>query len=90
MRIAEALTDGTKLLLQISFLTKIALVFTGFLNKFQEEESLIHILYPKLQIMLSTLILRFLKTSCQKVGKALLDIDVTDEGKHLSLESRHH
>ena len=62
MRIAEALTDGTKLLLQVSFLTKIALVFTGFLNKFQEEESLIHILYHKLQIMLSTLILRFLKT----------------------------
>lgn len=73
MRIAEALTDGTKLLLQISFLTKIALVFTGFLNKFQEEESLIHILYPKLQIMLSTLILRFLKTEVvRRLGRHYL------------------
>ena len=73
----------------MSFLIEVAPIFTRFLTMFQEEGWLIHIPYHELQRMLSTLMLRFLKAevvNC-KVGKALLDIDVRDEGNQLHLES---
>ena len=69
-RNAVALKDSSKLLRQMSFL---ALIFTGFLTKFQEEGPFIHMLFHELQRMLSSLMLRFFKAELVN-WKALLDI----------------
>ena len=69
-RNAVALKDSSKLLRQMSFL---ALIFTGFLTKFQEEGPFIHMLFHELQRMLSSLMLRFFKAEFVN-WKALLDI----------------
>ena len=89
LQIAKVPKDDTKLLLQISFLIESSLIFTVFLTTFQGEGPLICILYPELQMMLFTLMLRFLKVEVvnYKVLKALLGIDVRDEGKQLPFES---
>lgn len=60
-RIEEALNNEVKLMLQMSFLTSIAPLFTDFLLIFQGEGPLIHVLYHELENMVSKLLSRFLK-----------------------------
>ena len=87
-RIEEALNNEVKLMLQMSFLTSIAPLFTDFLLIFQGEGPLIHVLYHELENMVSKLLSRFLKPEvvADKKGEDLLEIVVEDANNQLPLE----
>ena len=87
-RIEGSLKDEIKVKLQMCYLIEVAPVFTDFLLIFQGEGPLIHMLYYRLQKMLQTLMLRFLKADVvtNKDGKTLMTVDVRKAENQLDLE----
>jgi len=68
-----------EILIQIKFLINVSPIFEGFLNFFQKDVPLVHLLYSELLSLMMTLLKRFVKASAVDglTAKELLKLDVT-------------
>jgi len=74
------LLDNSQTYVQLQFVADVAPMFTKFLQDFQHECSMIHVLYPAVRELMATIMLRFLETKVvgNKTGIELQKINVRD------------
>lgn len=84
-RIQQALKDNL-LLPKALFIKNVSGVLNAFLEPFQTEAPLVHILYDEMYILLKTLLGRFLKSDVNADGKNIADNTTEDKKSILSLK----
>ena len=84
----KRLIDNPRTYVQLQFVADVCPMFTRFLQDFQHEGCMIHVLYPALRDLVVTIMLRFLKTDVvgNKTGRELQNINVRDVNNMLPLE----